>query len=366
MTDDKTSGYPKFAFIPGDERRASPAVSEARIEEVPSRSQSLLSTPAPPEEQQRRPSPRPMKNKGKSRDSVTVNLPEDNRRSFSFNSDVSTPKEKGKQLAEADDPPAASLYNDVAGLLLQLSTVLTRITDGSYVRPGFEAALDPPEDAVNAARAAIEESAKNVERTLNNLTQEQLPTHPRPMSGVPTPNRDSGGRPRPWSMFSHTTQPPFAHSGPPPPMPPPPSGVNERNTPPFVPPSFVPQYEAPPGIPPPQQPYYGNDPTPAPRPTRGGGNRFSSYVPPLSAVPASPLMESQPNSAMLSNTSESIHQAERERLEAAKQLYKMEKANFRAQREAERQEREERKALREKRFVPPNLYSHSLTDGRSS
>jgi len=60
-------------------------------------------------------------------------------------------------------------------------------------------------------------------------------------------------------------------------------------------------------------------------------------LPEASVLSANPTAEEQ-----------SAHQEERERLEAARLLYKQEKANFRAQREAERLERVERKARREK------------------
>ncbi|KAG8889469.1 hypothetical protein FRB98_004154 [Tulasnella sp. 332] len=196
-------------------------------------------------------------------------------------------------------------------------------------------------------------------------------------------NSSSTGRPRPSSMFGDR----FAGAQGPP-IPPPPFGrppreepmfqtsvVSENEMPPpFVPPTFPskfnpqtprgqgPAFASTPGSQQPRGLFSDALPAQAPRPMnqeRSGfsGGRFQPAAGPLSSQTPRQgqqptILESLPEASAMSPISpteeELARQEERERLESARQLYKQEKANFRAQREAERLERVERKARREK------------------
>ncbi|KAG9049378.1 hypothetical protein FS837_010432 [Tulasnella sp. UAMH 9824] len=198
----------------------------------------------------------------------------------------------------------------------------------------------------------------------------------------PQPQYQQQSQARPNSFYAYdtsgrdATRPQFA---PPPPMAPPPvqmhSRPDERVPPPFVPyGAFQPPVVVPAPGPPPVGPFFGGPP---PQVQRSTSTR-PQYDQPVYGqfTPQGPLPQTRPtsdpqgaehqhtpgadDSPPFRATANLPSAAERERLEAAKQLYKMEKATFRAQRQAERREREERRALRQKGNPQYEHLHHSL------
>ncbi|KAG9032872.1 hypothetical protein FRB95_000887 [Tulasnella sp. JGI-2019a] len=303
--------------------------------------------------------------------------------------DLDRPRVRRGASASVQVNGAPSIYDDIAGVISALNQILIRSANGTYLQPQLE-------NATSAAnRAAIEDSARRVTESLEGVLR-TLGTHssnPRgagfgigtASSGVNTPAEEranlraplsSNGRPRPSSMMNgqaiggtSPNQPSFNSS---PRNEPAPQGAPDGRIPPFVPPSFPqkfnPQQRGPTfaGGPANQQPrgFFGEGPpTQAPRPMgqerQFSGNRFQPAAGPQSQrTPRQDSYQPEVSPETLSafgtdeqSTQQDEREKERERLEAARQLYKQEKANFRAQREAERQERAERRARREKGYA---------------
>ncbi|KAG8926745.1 hypothetical protein FRC01_008430 [Tulasnella sp. 417] len=476
-----------FNYIPSEPNRgrASPAISEARIEEVPSRtgsagieeplgrasraySPSPIPTRVPPSKAkkgkekvaEKLPEKLPDKlperkdrDRGKPKGKnapIVIDLPRDGNRPFSLNTPDSPPtpqrsipqvpfsrRETGPTVVDTPtsdeefdvpSPPSPkptrhrrqsapsappSIYNDIAEVMSKLSVVMMRASDGTYVR-NQHGVVDPAsaEAAMESARAAIEDTAKAVGSSLNSVLSQlsahipqqrqtrnkksempffgSAPSQPRHRE-PPQPQPQPQPQPRPNSFYAYdpsgrdANRPPYA---PPPQMVPPPvhmapppvqmhSRPNESAPPPFVPyGAFQQPVVVPAPGPPPVGSFFGGPP---PNIQRSTSTRpqydqpvFGGYPAPQGPLPQTrptfdpQAAEQQPHRGVANSPSpfrasaNLPSSAEKERLEAAKQLYKMEKATFRAQREAERREREERRALRQKGNPEYGYLAHSL------
>lgn len=310
--------------------------------------------------------------------------------SFARGPPAAPPNRAGPSLG-----PIPSIYDDVAGVIDALNNIIVRTSDGSYLHPQVEGAIGM---ANNAARAAIEESARRAQESIGNVLR-TLGTPAAPQRGPPNvgaatqrsgnmmqptaaplhgegsnfrPRATSTGQPLPWSMLpdqdghKKTYTPPL-FGAPPKEEPPFKAGPGpDSRIPPFVPPPIPPPFpvQATPGRTPnqPLRGLFSSTPKPEqqmPRPaaherTAFTGSRFHPAVgPQIHTRPTEAVVRGvQPVNAASETARISEEQAalqsEKERLEAARRLYKQEKANFRAQKEAEKLERAERKARREK------------------